>query len=177
MIKDIGQSRIEVVTGDITQQSDMQAVVNAANAHLQPGGGVAGAIHRFAGPELNEACRELAPIKPGQAVITQGFNLPNEFIIHCLGPIYTVDRPSDQLLADCYKNAMRLVEQYEIRSIGFPAISAGAFGYPLQEAAQIAIDTTRDCLREMDGSYHVRFVLFTDQDEQAFQKALEQAAN
>ena len=124
--------------GDITRQIGFDAVVNAANAQLRPGGGVAGAIHRAAGPGLAEECRPLAPIKPGQAVITGGHNLPNRYVIHCLGPVYGVDRPSDRLLADCYRNALRLAEERGLSSVAFPAISTGAFGYPMEEAAEVA---------------------------------------
>lgn len=173
----VGSSVIEVVQGDITQQPDMQAVVNAANAQLQPGGGVAGAIHRQAGNELARACRPLAPIQAGQAVITDAFELPNDFVIHCLGPIHGLDRPSDQLLADCYKNALQLAEQNHISSIAFPAISAGAFGYPLRQAAQIAINTTKQVLSNKQGQYHVRFVLFSTKDEQAFQEVLQDSGH
>lgn len=175
MQADIGQSQVTISQGDITQQNDMSAVVNAANAQLQPGGGVAGAIHRVAGPELAKACSPLAPLKAGQAVITNAFNLPNDYVIHCLGPIFGVDRPSDQLLANCYQNALSLAEQYHIDSVAFPAISAGAFGYPLQEAAQVAIDSTLQALKDLEGRYHVRFVLFSARDEKAFQEALQQA--
>jgi O-acetyl-ADP-ribose deacetylase len=98
---------IECVTGDIVRQSDMDAIVNAANAQLRPGGGVAGAIHRAAGPGLDEECRGFAPIEPGEAVITSGQQLPNRFVIHCLGPVYGRDEPSDRLLAACYRNALR----------------------------------------------------------------------
>src|SRR5690606_5032157 len=118
---------VECVTGDIAGQADITAVVNAANAQLQPGGGVAGAIHRAAGPGLAEECRPLAPIRPGEAVLTSGHRLPNRDVIHCLGPVYGVDRPEAELLAACYKNALRLAEEHAIDSIAFPAVSTGAF--------------------------------------------------
>ena len=101
MGKTISGVTIECVKGDIAKQPDMTAVVNAANAWLKPGGGVAGAIHRAAGPSLEEECRPLAPIKPGQAVITGGHSLPNKYVIHCLGPRWGIDKPEDKLLADC----------------------------------------------------------------------------
>ncbi|MFO7296348.1 MAG: macro domain-containing protein, partial [Clostridia bacterium] len=125
MEKVIHGVKIECVQGDITKQEGFDAIVNAANAQLMPGGGVAGAIHRAAGPGLAEECKPLAPIKPGQAVITGGHNLPNRYVIHCLGPVYGVDQPSDKLLADCYRNALKLAEQHGITSIAFPAISTG----------------------------------------------------
>ncbi len=161
---------LEAVTGDITRQDDLDAVVNAANAQLLPGGGVAGAIHRAAGPELAEACRPLAPIAPGQAVITDAFGLPNRWIIHCLGPRHGIDEPSDTLLADCYRNALRLAEAHDVERIGFPALSTGAFGYPFAEAARVALDAVDDLLGEMRQPPRlVRFVFFSDSDRQAFE--------
>ncbi|MFD2667199.1 macro domain-containing protein [Halomonas halophila] len=105
------------------------------------GGGVAGALHRAAGPELAEACAPLAPIHPGEAVITDAFGLPNRHVIHCLGPVYGVDEPSDALLADCYRHALELAQRHDIESLAFPALSTGAFGYPAAEAARIALST------------------------------------
>lgn len=158
--REIRSALIECVRGDISDQPGIEAVVNAANAELRPGGGVAGAIHRAAGPGLYEECRPLAPIRPGEAVITQGHRLPNRFVIHCLGPVYGVDVPSDSLLASCYRNAMRLARENEIRSIAFPAISAGVFGYPVEPAARIAVRTVRDELAADSAVRHVLFVLF-----------------
>lgn len=153
-------SRIECRQGDIARQDDMEAVVNAANAQLRSGGGVAGALHRAAGPELAEACRPLAPIQPGQAVISDAFGLPNRHVIHCLGPVYGVDEPSDELLAACYRNALRLAETHGIASIAFPALSTGAFGYPATEAARIALSTVLATLPDCPRVQKVRFVLF-----------------
>lgn len=161
---------LETITGDITRQDDLDAVVNAANAQLMPGGGVAGAIHRAAGPELAEACRPLAPISPGQAVITEGFRLPNRWIIHCLGPRYGIDEPADTLLADCYRNALRLAEEHGISRIGFPALSTGAFGYPFAEASRVALDAVTDILEELQAPPRlVRFVFFSDRDREQFE--------
>ena len=137
---------IECVQGDIADQPDMGAVVNAANARLMPGSGVAGAIHSAAGPGLAEECQPLAPISPGQAVMTGGHDLPNRKVIHCLGPVFGVDEPSDRLLADCYRNALRLADAEGLESVAFPAISTGVFGYPLAEAAQVAAAAIRDSL-------------------------------
>lgn len=156
---------IELTAGDITRQADLEAVVNAANAELMPGGGVAGAVHAAAGPELAAACRPLAPIEPGQAVITRGFGLPNPHVIHVLGPRYGLDEPADELLAACYRNALALCQEHGIGSVGFPAVSAGAFGYPLDEAARIAM-TTVDAHRPE--AVRVRFVLFDDEALAAF---------
>jgi hypothetical protein len=107
----IGDVAIELTVGDIARQDGIDAVVNAANAELRTGGGVAGALHRAAGPGLAEEARPLAPIRPGQAVITSGHRLPNRHVIHCLGPVYGVDRPGSDLLASCYREALRLAEE------------------------------------------------------------------
>ena len=163
---------IECVQGDITKQPDMDAVVNAANAELRTGGGVAGAIHRAAGPGLYAECRPLAPIRPGQAVITAGHELPNRFVIHCLGPVYGLDTPSDQLLASCYRNALKLAEINKITSIAFPALSTGAFGYPIQPAAHIALRTVHAVLPDLQHVSHIRFVLFSVADLHIHQQAL-----
>ncbi len=168
---------IECCQGDITRQPDMDAVVNAANAELMPGGGVAGAIHRAAGRGLAEECRPLAPIRPGEAVITGAHDLPNRHIIHCLGPIYGVDRPEADLLAKCYHNALSLAEANALTSIAFPAISAGAFGYPLEPAAEVALSSIRkfggDAMRTFQNLRHIRFVLFSAADHDAFSTALQ----
>jgi O-acetyl-ADP-ribose deacetylase (regulator of RNase III) len=169
-------TKVECVQGDIVAQPDVSAVVNAANAQLRSGGGVAGAIHRAAGPELERETRPLAPIRPGQAVLTAGHRLPNRFVIHCLGPVHGVDLPSDELLADCYRNALRLAEEHEIESVAFPAISTGAFGYPLDEAAPIALAAVRDTVQGLEKVRLVRFVLFDSRDLQAHQRALEPLA-
>jgi O-acetyl-ADP-ribose deacetylase (regulator of RNase III) len=158
----IGPVTLELATGDITRQSDMDAVVNAANAQLAPGGGVAGALHRAAGPGLYEECRPLAPIRPGRAVLTGGHGLPNRFVIHCLGPVYGRDRPSDALLADCYRNALRLADEAGAASIAFPSISTGAFGYPVADAARVAVGTVIDAAPGLATVRRIRFVLYDD---------------
>lgn len=155
---------VECVRGNIADQPDMDAIVNAANARLQSGGGVAGAIHRAAGPGLAEEGRALAPIHPGQAVITGGHLLLNRHVIHCLGPVYGRDEPSDELLASCYRNALKLAEQHGVASIAFPAISTGIFGYPMEEAARVAFETVRDALPGLSVVRHIRFVLFDEED-------------
>ena len=160
MEKKAGSIKIECVQGDITKQADIDAIVNAANARLMPGGGVAGAIHRAAGPGLAEECKPRAPIKPGQAVITGGHNLPNRYVIHCLGPVYGADQPSDKLLADCYSNALKIAEQYGITSIAFPAISTGIFGYPMEEAARVAFKTIFNAASSLKSVRVIRFVLW-----------------
>jgi O-acetyl-ADP-ribose deacetylase len=163
---------IELRTGDITQQDDIDIVVNAANAQLRPGGGVAGAIHKAAGPELEEACTPLAPIQPGEAVITDAYSLPNKRVIHCLGPRYPEDEPTAELLASCYENALRLADQEGHASIAFPAISTGIFGYPLKEAADVAIGTVARMFVDLKNIKKIRFVLFDDEARAVFEKAL-----
>lgn len=151
---------IECVQGDITAQPDMDAVVNAANAQLRPGGGVAGAIHAAAGPELDLACRPLAPIRPGECVITPGFRLPNAWVIHCLGPVYGVDEPAAELLARCYRGALALADDHALGSVAFPALSTGIFGYPVGEAAPVALEAVIDAAAGLRHVRRVRFVLF-----------------
>lgn len=157
---DVGGVLVELTEGDITAQPELDAVVNAANAELMPGGGVAGAIHRAAGPELARECRPLAPIRPGEAVITQGHELSNPWVIHCLGPVYGVDEPASELLAQCYRAALELAEDRGLESVGFPALSTGAFGYPLADAAEVALGAVVDVARRLRSVRLTRFVLF-----------------
>jgi O-acetyl-ADP-ribose deacetylase len=166
-------ANLECIQGDIARQDAIDAVVNAANAELRPGGGVAGALHRAAGPELDRACRPLAPIRPGEAVITDAFGLPNRHVIHCLGPVYGVDEPADELLAACYRRALELAEAHGITSIAFPAISAGAFGYPPTEAARVALATVIATLPDCPHVERVRFVLFDAKSAELYQRTLE----
>jgi O-acetyl-ADP-ribose deacetylase len=163
---------VELTTGDITSQDDLDAVVNAANAQLTTGGGVAGAIHRAAGPGLEAECRPLAPISPGEAVLTGGHDLPNPHVIHVLGPVHGRDVPSDELLAACYRQALARAEEAGLRSIGLPAVSTGVFGYPLAEAAEVALGTVRDEAPRLRSVRLVRFVLFDGQALEAHERAL-----
>jgi len=167
---------LECLRGNIADQPDMDAVVNAANAELRIGGGVAGAIHRAAGPGLEEECRPLAPIKPGEAAITGAHRLPNRQVIHCLGPVYGRDQPSDRLLAECYRNALRLAEQHGLGSVAFPALSTGAFGYPLEPATRVAVRTVLDTLPTLSAVRHIRFVLFSDTDREVYEQVLAELA-
>jgi O-acetyl-ADP-ribose deacetylase (regulator of RNase III) len=160
----IGKLVIECVQGDIVRQPDVDAIVNAANAELLPGGGVAGAIHRAAGPGLAAECRPLAPIDPGQAVITGGHRLPNRYVIHCLGPVYGHDEPSDRLLASCYERALKLADDHGAASIAFPAISTGIFGYPMREAAAVALGTVVAQAGTLNSVTLIRFVLHASGD-------------
>ncbi|MEQ6916209.1 macro domain-containing protein [Halomonas aquatica] len=164
--------RIECLQGDIARQPDIDTVVNAANSQLQSGGGVAGALHRAAGPGLAEECRAQAPIRPGEAVITGAHDLPNRHVIHCLGPVYGANEPADELLAACYRNALELAERHGIRSIAFPALSTGAFGYPPAEAARIALSTVLTTLPRCPGIELVRFVLFDATSRDLHQRTL-----
>lgn len=160
----LNQATIEITRGNIINQTDCDAIVNAANAQLQTGGGVAGAIHRIGDPELIEETRKYAPIKPGEAVITSAPNLPNSFVIHCLGPVFGRDKPEDILLSNCYKNALKLADEYRISSVAFPAISTGAFGYPVEEAAEVAFTTINEAAQELKSVTLIRFVLWSQYD-------------
>lgn len=159
---------LELVQGDITKQSDITATVNAANADLLPGGGVAGAIHRAAGPDLEMESHPLSPVKAGEAVITKAYNLPNQNVIHCLGPIYGIDKPEDKFLTKCYQNALKLADEKNIDSIAFPAISTGAFGFPLKPAADISLNAIREMMDILNQVKKIRMVLFTEHDLNIF---------
>jgi len=135
---------------------------------------VAGAIHRAAGPGLSEACRELAPIDPGEAVITSAHDLPNDYVIHTLGPVYGEDRPADELLARCYRNSIRRAIEHDVESVGFPAISTGAFGYPSDDAAEVAITAVRDELPKLKTVRRIRFVQFSGSDQQLYEKKMDE---
>ncbi len=163
---------VELTTGNIAKQSDVEAVVNAANAQLRTGGGVAGALHSAAGPGLATETRPMAPIEPGEAVISGAHDLPNDHVIHVLGPVYGRDDPSDELLRTGYENALRQAEENTIASVAFPALSTGAFGYPLDEAARIALETILDAAPDLDSVTHVRFVLFDETARSVHEKAL-----
>lgn len=164
---------IQIIQGNIVKQPDCDAIVNAANAQLRTGGGVAGAIHRIGDPQLTEATRNLAPISPGEAVISSAPNFPNKQIIHCLGPVYGRDKPEDELLKNCYKNALRIADENGLKSIAFPAISTGAFGYPTREAAEISLNTVKDESDKLKNVELVRFVLFSKDDYQLHKDVLE----
>jgi O-acetyl-ADP-ribose deacetylase (regulator of RNase III) len=162
--------------GDITSQDDVDVVVNAANARLEPGGGVAGAIHRAAGQGLAEEAMPLGPIEPGEAVITRAYGLPNRYVIHTLGPVYGQDRPEAELLADCYRDSLALAEQNGAESIAFPAISTGIFGYPIEEATGVALETVVEESGSLQHVRLIRFVLFGEKDLEAHERALSRFA-
>ncbi len=167
-----GGVKVEVVQGDVTAQEDVEAIVNAANARLESGGGVAGAIHAAAGPGLAEEARPLAPIGPGEAVVTSGHNLSNRYVIHALGPVYGQDHPEAKLLANCYRNSLALAEERGINSVAFPALSTGVFGYPKGEAAEVALRTMIEEVESLRSVRLVRFVLFGEEDRQVYEDTL-----
>ncbi len=172
MRREVHGVTVECVRGDITAQDDVAAVVNAANAGLRSGGGVAGAIHRAAGSGLEEEARPLAPIEPGEAVITGGHDLPNRHVIHTLGPVYGQDRPEAELLANCYRNSLALAEENGIDSIAFPAISTGVFGYPVEEAAEVSLRTVVEEAERLEHVRLIRFVLYGEEDYEVHEKVL-----
>lgn len=173
MRRKIGNSVLELVEGDITRE-EVDAIVNAANDRLLPGGGVCGAIHRAAGPGLARACAEIGYCPTGQVRVTKGFNLKAEYVFHAVGPIYR-ERPEDAgLLTSCYREALRLAREMKLRSISFPAISTGIYGYPVREAAKIAIETIVAFLRENSPEMLVRMVLFTPADYDIHCKVLQE---
>ena len=172
MKRETNDVTVECVRGDITRQDDVTAIVNAANAELLRGGGVAGAIHRAAGPGLERESRKLAPIKSGQAVITGAHDLPNRFVIHTLGPVYGHDHPEAQLLANCYRNSLKLAEENGVESVAFPAISTGIFGYPLEEAANVALRVVVEEAEKLKTVRLIRFVLYGERDLEVHESVL-----
>lgn len=157
------RERIECRQGDITQMA-VDAIVNAANTRLLGGGGVDGAIHRAAGPALLEECRQLGGCPTGEARITGGYNLPAGRVIHTVGPVYS-GKPADaRLLRACYLNSLELAAAHGVRSIAFPAISCGVYGYPIEDACRIAVDACAEFLDRHDLPEKVIFVLFSGDD-------------
>jgi O-acetyl-ADP-ribose deacetylase (regulator of RNase III) len=171
--KEDRDSMIELVRGDITTLH-VDAVVNAANTTLLGGGGVDGAIHRAAGPELLAECRTLGGCEAGEAKVTRGYRLPARFVIHTVGPIWSGGKRCEpEILANCYRNSLQLAVEIGIRTIAFPAVSCGAYGYPIQEAAEIALKTTREFLAKTDKIEKVIFVLWGEDVYEAWRKACE----
>ena len=164
--------RLTLIRGDITKLL-VDAIVNAANTALLGGGGVDGAIHRAAGPELLAECKTLGGCRPGEAKITRGYLLPARFVIHTVGPVWSGgNRGEPETLASCYRNSLRVASENGIRAIAFPAISCGAYRYPAADAATIAVDTTSQFLRDNDSIAEVTFVVSTDEMETSYQRLL-----
>lgn len=164
--------RMSVHQGDITKL-EVDAIVNAANSSLMGGGGVDGAIHRAAGPELKEACRPLAPCPTGNAVITPGFRLPAKFVIHTVGPVWRGGGENEaRLLASCYRRSLALAAEHGARTVAFPAISTGVYGYPIDAATEIAVRETAAFLAGSDAVEHVIFVAFGEDVRRAYEREL-----
>ena len=163
---------IDAVQGDITEQR-VDSIVNAANVTLLGGGGVDGAIHRAAGPQLFEECRAIGGCPTGEARITKGYRLPAQYVIHTVGPVWSGGtRGEPALLRSCYVNSLALASQHQVRSIAFPSISTGAYRYPIADAAQIAVETVRNCLARSTSVELVRFVCFSARDLEVYRKLL-----
>ena len=164
------ETKIEIIQGDITKL-DVDAIVNAANTTLLGGGGVDGAIHRAAGTELVAECRTLGGCRPGEAKITRGYRLPARFVIHTVGPVWRGGkRHEPEILANCYQSSLQLAVENGIRTIAFPAIGCGAYGYPIPDAAQIAVKTTRNFLATEDKIDKVIFVLWGEDIYDAYRR-------
>lgn len=167
----IGNGKIELLEGDITEQ-DTDAIVNAANRSLLGGGGVDGAIHRAAGPQLLAECRTLGGCETGDAKITKGYNLKAKHVIHTVGPVYPAGGKAPVLLASCYRRSLEVASENKLKSVAFPAISTGVYGYPMEEAAPIALKTVMDYLKSHSDIQLVRFVLFGQDAYRGYEKAL-----
>jgi O-acetyl-ADP-ribose deacetylase (regulator of RNase III) len=164
--------RLEVRQGDITRLK-VDAIVNAANTSLLGGGGVDGAIHRAAGPQLLEECRGLGGCPTGEARITRGYRLPARHVIHTVGPVYRgIPRYAD-LLAGCYRNSLQLAVQHRLATVAFPAISCGVYGYPIEEACRVAVNTAAEVLERHPSLERVIFILFSAGDLKVYQDYLD----
>jgi O-acetyl-ADP-ribose deacetylase (regulator of RNase III) len=170
----INKSILELIEGDITEQ-ETDAIVNAANSSLLGGGGVDGAIHRAGGPKILEECRKLGGCPTGEARITTGGNLTAKYVIHTVGPVYSGgNRREAELLASAYKNSLSLASQYKLKSVAFPSISTGAYGYPVNEAATVALKTVISYFKTHTDIEAVRFVLFGQKAYRAYDNALQE---
>ncbi|MEW5899391.1 MAG: O-acetyl-ADP-ribose deacetylase [Bacillota bacterium] len=176
----VGKTRLRLLQGDITQQ-DTEAIVNAANSSLMGGGGVDGAIHRAGGPQILEECKEIVArqgrLPTGEAVITGGGRLPARYVIHTVGPIWQDGQHGEpELLCNAYFNSLALAKKHGIRSLSFPSISTGAYRFPIDQAARIALTTVRDFLQEHEFA-EVRFVLFSEKDLRIYEEAWEEVSS
>jgi O-acetyl-ADP-ribose deacetylase (regulator of RNase III) len=170
----VGEAAVEVVQGDITAEQ-VDAVVNAANEGLRGGGGVDGAIHRAGGPAIMEECRGIGRCPTGRAVITTGGRLSARHVIHTVGPVWRGGGAGEpELLASCYREGLGLAQAKGLSSLAFPSISTGAYGYPKEQAARVAIRTVVDYLRQNRGIKRVRFVVFSPQDLEIYRQALDE---
>lgn len=167
----IGHTTLEIVRGDITLQ-ETDAIVNAANKQLAPGGGVAGAIHRAAGPDLWKECQRIGGCETGDAKLTRGYKLKARYVIHTVGPVYSGNPKDAQALKSCYRNSLLLADAHGLTSVAFPAISTGAFGYPVHTAAAISLSTVKAYLEQKSGLRLVRFVLFSQAVYEAYRDAM-----
>ena len=166
------EQRIEIHPGDITRL-DVDAIVNAANAALKPGGGVCGAIHRAAGRNLREACARIGGCETGEAVHTEGFELNARYVIHAVGPVWRGGTQNEEaLLTSCYRTSLRIAKQIGARSLAFPAISTGVYGFPLDRATEIAVTTVRTYLAEEAAVERVVFCVFGAEAEAAYRNTL-----
>lgn len=174
MTVDALNKKIAVYQGDITKMG-VDAIVNAANPSLLGGGGVDGAIHSAAGPQLLEECKELHGCPVGEAKITAGYNLPAPFVIHTVGPIWQGgNNGEEQKLRSCYRNSLRIALDYHLATVAFPAISTGVYGYPKQAAAQVAIDEVSQFIAKHPSFHKIYFVAFDKETEQIYQQILQQ---
>ena len=170
----VGSSTLELVEGDITRQ-DTEAVVNAANKYLRPGGGVDGAIHRAGGPAIEAECRRLGGCPTGEARITTGGTLKAGYVIHTVGPVYKDGRNHEpELLASCYRESLKLASAKGIKSLAFPSISTGVYGYPMADAARVALKAVTDYLAHHPEIERVRFVLFGRSAYEVYEKVVQE---
>jgi O-acetyl-ADP-ribose deacetylase (regulator of RNase III) len=167
--------KLEIRQGDITRL-DVDAIVNAANTRLLGGGGVDGAIHRAAGSQLLEACRTIGGCPTGEARITAGYNLPARHVIHTVGPVYSGKPQDSLLLTNCYFNSLTLAVENNLATIAFPAISCGVYGYPIEDACKIAVDTSCNFLKTNPSLEKIIFILFSEKDAAVYQVCLKSIA-
>ena len=170
------QTKLRMIRADITKLTDVDAIVNAANRSLLGGGGVDGAIHRAAGPELLEECRGLHGCETGEAKITGAYRLPCRYVIHTVGPVWKGGNHGEaELLAGCYRNSLQIAVEHQIRKVAFPSIATGVYGYPMEEAARIAVRTVNQFVEDNPGKLDlIEWILFDDQTYAVYEKTLGQ---